>query len=119
MTFDEYKPYMDRSKMLKTYEEKHEKVVLDDIGIDNTNRIQKYPCIDTKVSMQKTQKSSTSMTLRRSTRQSRPTQRNFHYLLLTDNEELEHYFEALHVRNLIKWEKKTKKEMNSLMKNKM
>ena len=61
------------------------------------------------------------MTVRRSTRQSRPPERfspSFYSILLTDAGELECYDEAMQVDTKIQWESTMKDEMDSLLKNK-
>ncbi|KAE8718794.1 cytochrome P450 71A9-like [Hibiscus syriacus] len=71
----------------------------------NPEAVQEEPCIPE---------------LRRSSRIPKPTQRyslSLHYLLLTDNGELECYDEAMQVEDSVKWKSSMKDEMDSLMSN--
>ncbi|KAE8661431.1 putative WRKY transcription factor 4 [Hibiscus syriacus] len=77
---------------------------------------------DVQISPEAIQEEPCTHELRRSSRIPKPTQRyspSLHYLLLTENGELECYDEAMQVEDSVKWESSMKDEMDSLMSNQM
>ncbi|KAE8657593.1 ABC transporter B family member 6 [Hibiscus syriacus] len=75
---------------------------------------------DVQISPEAVQEEPGTPELRCSSRIPKPTQHyspSLHYLLLTENGELECYDEAMHVEHSVKWEYFMKDEMDSLMSN--